>query len=292
MSKTPAPGKSGPRRKPRASTRLPIVLASLVVGGGGGLLASWVVDHINQLNEQIATLEITGQRAADEAREQTARADLAERSARDATAAQEEAQAETETARTQAMAADQRAAMAIERAADAQATSLAAQAEARRVQEQAEATRRAAEAEMNRLSDALGRIAETRRTALGLVMNLDEGYVKFDFDQAALRQESREILSRIAGILFTSEDFAITISGHTDARGNDQYNQRLSERRAQAVADYLIEAGLARERFTVQGLGKAYPVDTGASDEAHARNRRVELGIVSARIVDSPQIEP
>ncbi len=292
MSKTPAPGKPGPRRKPRAGTRLPIVLASLVVGGGGGLLASWVVDHINQLNDRIATLEVTGQRAADEAREQTARADLAERSARDASAAQEEARTEAETARTQAMAADQRAATAIERAADAQATSLAAQAEARRVQEQAEATRRAAETEMNRLSDALGRIAETRRTALGLVMNLDEGYLKFDFDRAALRQESREILSRIAGILFTSEDFAITISGHTDARGNDQYNQRLSERRAQAVADYLIEAGLARERFTVQGLGKAYPVDTGASDEAHARNRRVELGIVSARIVDSPQIEP
>ncbi len=292
MSRTRASRTPAPRRKPRAGTRWPIVVIGLVVGGGGGLLASWVIDRVNQLNDRIATLEVTGQRAADEAREQTTRAERAERSAREAAAAREEAEAEAETAQRVAADADQRAATALDRAANAQATSLAAQAEARRVQEEAEATRQAAEAEMNRLSEALGRIAETRRTALGLVMSLDEGYLKFDFDRADLRQESREILSRIAGILFTSEDFAITITGHTDARGDDAYNQRLSERRARAVADYLIGAGLASERFTVEGLGQALPLDTGDSDEAHARNRRVELGIVSARIIESRPTGP
>lgn len=292
MSKTRASRTPAPRRKPRAGTRWPIVVIGLVVGGGGGLLASWVIDHVNQLNDRIATLEVTGQRAADEAIEQTTRAERAERSARSAAAAREEAEAEAETAQRVAADADQRAATALERASDAQATSLAAQAEARRVQEEAEATRQAAEAEMNRLSEALGRIAETRRTALGLVMSLDEGYLKFDFDRADVRQESREILSRIAGILFTSEDFAITITGHTDARGDDDYNQQLSERRARAVADYLIGAGLASERFTVEGLGKAHPLDTGDSDEAHARNRRVELGIVNARIIASRPTGP
>ena len=292
MSRTRASRTPAPRRKPRAGTRWPIVVIGLVVGGGGGLLASWVIDHLNQLNDRIATLEVTGQRAADEAREQTTRADEAERSAREAAAAREEAEAEAETAQRDAADADQRAATALERAAGAQAASLAAQAEARRVQEEAEATRQAAEAEMNRLSEALGRIAETRRTALGLMMSLDEAYLKFDFDRADLRQESREILSRIAGILFTSEDFAITITGHTDARGDDAYNQRLSERRARAVADYLIGAGLASERFTVEGLGQALPLDTGDSDEAHARNRRVELGIVSARIIESRPTGP
>ena len=292
MSKTRASRTPAPRRKPRAGKRWPIVVIGLVVGGGGGLLASWVIDRVNQLNDRIATLEVTGQRAADEAREQTTRAERAERSAREAAAAREEAEAEAETAQRVAADADQRAATALDRAANAQATSLAAQAEARRVQEEAEATRQAAEAEMNRLSEALGRIAETRRTALGLVMSLDEGYLKFDFDRADLRQESREILSRIAGILFTSEDFAITITGHTDARGDDAYNQRLSERRARAVADYLIGAGLASERFTVEGLGQAHPLDTGDSDAAHARNRRVELGIVSARIIASRPTGP
>ena len=264
-----------------------------MVGGGGGLLVSWAVDYVNQLNDRIATLEVAEQRAADEAREQTARAERAERSAREAAAAREQAEAEAETAQEQASDADERAATALEQAADAQARSQEAQAEATpRPGGGRGHHRQAAEAEMNRLTEALGRIAETRRTALGLVMSLDEGSLKFDFDRADLRQESRETLSRIAGILFTSEDFAITVSGHTDARGNDEYNQRLSERRARAVADYLIGAGLASERFTVEGLGKAYPLDTGDSDAAHARNRRVELGIVNARIVDPSEVEP
>ena len=286
-SRTPAA-----RRKRPAGPRLPIVVVGLVVGGGGGLLASWVVNHVSGLNDRIAELEVAGRRAADEAREQTARADRAERTAREAAEARRQAEAEAETAQEQAADADARAATALERAADARARSLASQAEARRARERAEATRRAAEAEMNRLSEALGRIAETRRTALGLVMSLDEGSLKFDFDRADLRPDSREMLSRIAGILYTSDDFAITVTGHTDARGDDEYNRRLSERRARAVADYLIEAGLARERFTVEGLGKAHPLDTGDSDEAHARNRRVELGIVNARIVDPRQVEP
>ena len=269
-----------------------MVLLAMAVGGGIGLLGSWVVDHIEGLNEEIATLQVAERRATGEAREQSSRADAAEQSARDARAAREQAETDADAARDEAADADERAATAIARAADAEATSLAAQAEARQAREEAEATRQAAEAELNRLNEALGTIAETRRTALGLVMNLDEGSLKFDFNRADLRPESRETLALIAGILFTSEDFAITISGHTDARGTERYNQLLSERRARAVADYLIEAGLAAERFTVEGLGEAYPLDTGNSDAAHARNRRVELGIVNARIVDHRQLDP
>ena len=275
MAKTPASAKTEPRRRPPAWKRLPVVVLTMAVGGGIGLLASWLIDHVDQLNERNSALEVAAQRAADEAREQSERADRAERSAREALTARERAETDADSARDEAADADQRAAIAIERAAEAQATSAAAQAEARRVQQEAEATRQAAEAEMNRLNEALGRIAETRRTALGLVMSLDEGSLKFDFNRADLRPESRETLALIAGILFTSEDFTITISGHTDARGSEGYNQRLSEQRARAVADYLIEAGLAAELFTVEGLGEAYLLDTGNSDAAHARNRRV-----------------
>ena len=300
MAKTPASAAPGSRRKPPGGKKppggrkrkLPVIVLAMAVGGGIGLLASWVIDHIDGLNEEIATLQVAERRATDEARDQSSRADAAERTAREASAAREQAETDADAAREEAADADERAATAIARAADVEATSLAAQAEARRAQEEAEATRQAAEREMNRLNEALGRIAETRRTALGLVMNLDEGSLRFDFNRADLRPESRETLALIAGILFTSEDFAITISGHTDARGNRQYNQRLSERRARAVADFLIEAGLAAERFTVEGLGEAHPLDTGNSDAAHARNRRVELGIVSARIIDPSQIDP
>ena len=283
MTRTPASRAPAPHRKQRAGTGARIAVVSLVVGGG--LLAVWLIDHLGRLNDRIATLEVARESAADEAREQAARADRAERAAREAATERERAEAEAETARQQTAEAQQQTAEAQQQTADAEA-------EARRVQEEAEATRRAAEAEMNRLNDALGRIAETRRTALGLVMNLDEGALKFDFDRADLRPASRETLSRIAGILFTAEDFAITITGHTDARGDAEYNRRLSERRARAVAGYLIEAGLSSARFTVEGLGKAYPLDTADTDEAHARNRRVELGIVNARIIDPREVEP
>ena len=283
MTRTPASRAPAPHRKPRAGTGARIAVVSLVVGGG--LLAAWLIDHLGRLNDRIATLEVARESAADEAREEAARADRAERAAREAATERERAEAEAETARQQTAEAQQQT-------AEAQQQTAEAEAEARRVQEEAEATRRAAEAEMNRLNDALGRIAETRRTALGLVMNLDEGALKFDFDRADLRPASRETLSRIAGILFTAEDFAITITGHTDARGDAEYNRRLSERRARAVAGYLIEAGLSSARFTVEGLGKAYPLDTADTDEAHARNRRVELGIVNARIIDPREVEP
>ena len=283
MTRTPASRAPAPHRKPRAGTGARIAVVSLVVGGG--LLAVWLIDHLGRLNDRIATLEVARESADDEAREQAARADRAERAAREAATERERAEAEAETAQQQTAEAQQQT-------AEAQQQTAEAEAEARRVQEEAEATRRAAEAEMNRLNDALGRIAETRRTALGLVMNLDEGALKFDFDRADLRPASRETLSRIAGILFTAEDFAITITGHTDARGDAEYNRRLSERRARAVAGYLIEAGLSSARFTVEGLGKAYPLDTADTDEAHARNRRVELGIVNARIIDPREVEP
>ena len=108
---------------------------------------------------------------------------------------------------------------------------------------------------------------------------------KFDFDDAELRPESREVLSRISGILLTADDFAITVSGHTDARGTEEYDQRLSERRAQAVADYLVDAGLSADLFTVRGLGKSQLRDPGNNQEAHTRNRRVELGLVNSRMI-------
>lgn len=280
-----------PRPRSRSDTGIAIVLLSLVVGGGGGFLVSRVLEHIERLNTRIDTLEQNLHRSVDDAEAATQHAVEAERTARDAAGSQLQAEEDAELARRQAASADQRATLAVERAAAAQVSSLEAQEEAILAREQADATRRVAEAEMNRLTDALNRIAETRRTALGLVMSLDEGYLKFDTDKAALRAESREILSRIAGILFTAGDFAITISGHTDARGAGEYNQQLSERRAQAVADYLIAAGVSSKRFTVQGLGESQPLDPGGDDEAHAKNRRVELGIVNARIIDHTQLE-
>jgi outer membrane protein OmpA-like peptidoglycan-associated protein len=99
-----------------------------------------------------------------------------------------------------------------------------------------------------------------------------------------LRPEDKELLSRIAGILLTSKDYTLAVHGHTDDVGTQEYNQKLSERRARAVRDYLVEAGLPPEILSVEGHGKTLPLVQGTSEEARAKNRRVELGVVNTRI--------
>jgi outer membrane protein OmpA-like peptidoglycan-associated protein len=149
---------------------------------------------------------------------------------------------------------------------------------------EADRVRKRAEAELNRLQESLSQIAETRRTALGLVMNLNSDYLKFDFDKADLHPADKELLSRIAGILMTSPDYTVSVNGHTDDVGTDEYNEKLSERRAQAVRDYLVKSGLPADIMTVTGHGKKRPLVPGNSEKARAKNRRVELGIVNTKI--------
>jgi outer membrane protein OmpA-like peptidoglycan-associated protein len=115
-------------------------------------------------------------------------------------------------------------------------------------------------------------------------MNLGSDHLKFEFDKADLRPEDRELLSRIAGILMTSHDYTVSVNGHTDDVGTDDYNQKLSERRAEAVRDYLVKAGLSPDILSVQGHGKSMPLVRGTSDAARGKNRRVELGIVNTQI--------
>lgn len=185
---------------------------------------------------------------------------------------------ESEASRGEAAAARSETEAARREAAGEREKAAKAQAEAERVKKRAEA-------ELNRLQDALGQIAETRRTALGLVMNLGGDHLKFAFDKAELRPEDRELLSRIAGILITASDYTISVNGHTDDVGGAEYNQKLSERRAQAVYDYLVEAGLSKDILSVQGHGKSRPLVPGSSEAARAKNRRVELGIVNIKIL-------
>ena len=91
---------------------------------------------------------------------------------------------------------------------------------------------------------------------------------------------NRELLSRIAGVLLTSKEYHITVYGHTDDIGSEAYNQELSERRAQAVRDYMIEAGISQEIIATKAFGKTKPLVEGKTPDSRAKNRRVELEIV------------
>ncbi len=116
-------------------------------------------------------------------------------------------------------------------------------------------------------------------------MNLGSDAIEFDFDKASLRPENRELLSRIAGVLLTSKGYRIQIYGHTDDVGTATYNQVLSERRAGAVSDYLVETGIDPNIVSIKGFGKSNPLVAGTSAKARAKNRRVEIGVIDT-VVD------
>jgi outer membrane protein OmpA-like peptidoglycan-associated protein len=196
-----------------------------------------------------------------------------------------------EAASARAIRAEENAAAAAEARVRAEKESDAARAEAQTSAEQARAAlaeaekiRQERETDLNRLQQALGALVETRRTALGLVMNLGSESIQFDFDRADLRPQNRELLSRIAGVLLTAKGYSIYVYGHTDDVGTDEYNRGLSERRARAVRDYLVESGLDSSIMSTRGYGKSSPRVPGTSAQARAKNRRVEIGIVDVAL--------
>ena len=169
----------------------------------------------------------------------------------------------------------------------------AEQQKADQATQQAEEYRREREAQLAQLQEALGQIAETRRTAMGLVMTLDSKSIRFDFDKANIKAEYRDILNRIAGILMTLKGYTIAVYGYTDDVGTQTYNLQLSQRRAEAVRDFLMQTGISPTIMSTKGFGKSDPRVPGDSEQARAANRRVEIGIVDSRLItNGPLVVP
>ncbi len=266
-----------------ASQRVLIIafVLLLVVALAGAFLGA---RHVRQLEERGAELSAQAGEADDRAAAAAARALQAEEAAksadRDASLALRQAE-EDQAARLEA----EDARLVAEGDADmARTAAELAQRAADEARADTERMRAERDSEMRRLQEALGNIAETQRTALGLVMNLGEDTINFDTDKAELKPADREVLARIAGVLLTSTGFRIQVFGHTDDVGTVEHNQGLSERRAQSVRDYLIGAGLEEAIVTTKGFGKAKPLMPGTSDAARARNRRVEIGIIDTTV--------
>ncbi|AQM70388.1 MULTISPECIES: OmpA family protein [Vibrio] len=99
----------------------------------------------------------------------------------------------------------------------------------------------------------------------------------FEFDSAKLTDSVSERLDNFVNFLNEYPQAQVEITGYTDSSGPAAYNQKLSERRAQAVADYLIAAGIDADRFTVTGMGEENPVADNSTHEGREQNRRVEV---------------
>lgn len=112
--------------------------------------------------------------------------------------------------------------------------------------------------------------------------------VHFDFNKSDIRADSRPILNEAAEILKENPDVRISVEGHTDAIGSDEYNKQLSLRRAEAVFRYLVNHGIPPERMEVIGYGKRRPVASNDTESGRAQNRRVELRVMS----QTQELEP
>jgi outer membrane protein OmpA-like peptidoglycan-associated protein len=187
----------------------------------------------------------------------------------------------------------QQATLAAQQSADQQALARArADAAAAQAQAQASAAQQATqqtEEMRERLKDQLNQVLATRETARGLIVNMSD--VLFDTGQYTLKPGAREKLAKVSGILLAYPNLQLQVEGYTDNIGADDFNQKLSEERADAVRDYLTSQGVAHPNISATGYGKSDPVADNASSQGRAENRRVQL-VVSGNSIGVQESTP
>jgi outer membrane protein OmpA-like peptidoglycan-associated protein len=187
-----------------------------------------------------------------------------------AEAARQKAEAEKATA--EAVAQQQALAAETDKAKQAAAQSDALRQQAEKEKQQAEYDKQELRA---RLLQQLNSILATRDSARGLIANMSD--VLFRSGSFELLPGARERLAKVSGIVLAYPSLHVAIEGHTDSVGSDDYNQQLSERRAQAVRDYFVQQGINSTNVEAHGYGKTEPIATNDTPEGRQQNRRVEL---------------
>jgi outer membrane protein OmpA-like peptidoglycan-associated protein len=157
---------------------------------------------------------------------------------------------------------------------------------ARKAADDADRARKQAEDEKSQLRAKLlqqfSQVLDTRDTDRGLVVNMSD--VLFDTGKYTLRQEAREKLARIAGIVLNYPGLKLEAEGHTDNTGSAEFNQKLSEQRADSVRQYLVTQGIPESSITSSGKGFSISVAPNDTAAGRQKNRRVEL-IVSGEVI-------
>lgn len=122
--------------------------------------------------------------------------------------------------------------------------------------------------------------AKVERIGEGIKITFDSGLL-FGFDSYQISSDTRKNLDNMAKVLQDYDETNILIEGHTDSVGEDAYNQKLSEKRAEAVATYLRVKDVKRSRLVTKGYGEGQPVASNADDSGQKQNRRVEVVITA-----------
>lgn len=248
---------------------------------------------VKQKAEEQAQAKAAAEKKA--AEDRAAQAKLAEEAEarRRAEAENERKQAElarqqAETAKAEALRLQQEAEQARKEAEAAKAQAVAQQQQlaveadkARKAAEEADRLRQQAEKEKAdlraQLLAQLNAVLSTRDTARGLIANMSD--VLFKTGSFELLPGARERLAKVSGIVLAHPGLHLDVEGHTDSIGSDEYNQQLSEHRADAVRSYLVQQGIPEDAIVARGLGKSSPVASNDTAEGRQQNRRVEMVI-------------
>lgn len=157
------------------------------------------------------------------------------------------------------------------------ASARSAQAEANRARNEAlnaQSQMAQAQAESERLAAQLEEM-EAAQTSRGIVLTLDD--VLFDTGKSDLKPGSHRVLDQLAAFLNDNPERRVQVEGFTDSQGSDEYNQQLSQNRADAVATAIVQRGIAAERVRALGYGEEFPVASNGSPGSRQLNRRVEV---------------
>ena len=249
-------------------------------------------DQMDQDKHRDEKQEITFAREAvqraEDARLDTLRKQAAERS-RNQEDAKNQAQADAAAAQQQAAMSQQQAADAAAAKAKADAARAAAEAQARDAQNQAAAAQASAEqakdaarAAREKLRAQLNTVLQTTENARGLIVNMSD--VLFDTGKYTLKTDTQVSLAKVSGIIQAYPGLTLQVEGYTDSVGGDDYNQKLSENRANAVRDFLVKQGVSAQSITATGYGKNDPVADNGTAAGRQMNRRVQLVVSGAAI--------
>jgi outer membrane protein OmpA-like peptidoglycan-associated protein len=219
-------------------------------------------------------------------RRQAAERELASENAkRDAQSQAQQSQLEAQ--QSQLAAERARAAQAEADADRARAEAAAAEAQARAAAANKSATD--ANAVREKLRSQLNSVLATSESARGLIVNMSD--VLFDTGKYTLKPNTQISLAKVSGILQAYPGLKLQVEGYTDSVGSDEFNQKLSENRADAVRNFLITQGVQTDNISSTGYGKAKPVADNATAQGRAQNRRVQL-VVSGDAIGVEQSNP
>jgi outer membrane protein OmpA-like peptidoglycan-associated protein len=262
--------------QPPTNTRLEEARATVQTLSADPLAQQAAAHDLDQARDNLRLADDAQSKHRPEA-EVTHLAYLAQRHADAGQARVEEARARQEVAR----AGDERNRVLLEartrEAQQAQSQAHAAQSQAEAAQQQAQSAQQQAQSAQQQLQAAQQQLQDmqAKQTNRGMVLTL--GDVLFDTNKATLKPGADQRLDRLAAFMQSNANEKLIIEGYTDSTGSEEYNQELSQRRAEAVANALASRGIPASRYSVVGRGEAFPVATNSTQAGRQQNRRVEV---------------